>query len=64
MPVIAPHGLSFDIAHMLAGLLVLVSLMMLYQVRLFALLHVFSHQFAPRYKDLCDNSCGGLGFTP
>ena len=25
----SPHGLSFDIAHMLAGLLVLVSFMML-----------------------------------
>jgi hydrogenase-4 component E len=46
MPVIAAHGLSFDIAHMLAGLLVLVSLMMLYQVRVFALLHVLAlHAF-------------------
>ena len=27
---ITPHGLAFDIAHMLAGLLVLVSLMMLF----------------------------------
>ena len=34
------HGLSFDIAHMLAGGLVLVSFMMLYQIRLTALLHV------------------------
>jgi hydrogenase-4 component E len=40
------HGLSFDIAHMLAGLLVLVSFMMLYQVRLYALLHVLAlHAF-------------------
>src|SRR3984885_9802764 len=40
------HSLSFDIAHMLAGLLVLVSLMMLYQVRLTALLHVLGlHAF-------------------
>jgi hydrogenase-4 component E len=36
------HGLSFDIAHMLAGLLVLVSFMMLYQVRLYALLNVLA----------------------
>ncbi len=36
------HGLSFDIAHMLAGSLVLVSFMMLYQVRLYALLHALS----------------------
>lgn len=35
-------GLSFDIAHMLAGLLVLVSLMMLYQVRILALLNVLA----------------------
>ena len=40
------HGLSFDVAHMLAGLLVLVSFMMLYQVRLYALLHVLAlHAF-------------------
>ena len=40
------HSLSFDIAHMLAGLLVLVSLMMLYQDRLTALLHVLGlHAF-------------------
>jgi hydrogenase-4 component E len=39
-------GLEFDIAHMLAGSLVLVSLMMLYQVRLTALLHVLAlHAF-------------------
>ncbi|MBS0638472.1 MAG: hydrogenase-4 component E [Acetobacteraceae bacterium] len=36
------HGLSFDIAHMLAGGLVLVSFLMLYQDRLLALLHVLS----------------------
>ena len=35
-------GLSFDIAHMLAGGLVLVSFMMLYQDRLYALLNVFA----------------------
>ncbi len=34
--------LSFDIAHLLAGGLVLVSLMMLYQRRLYALLNVFA----------------------
>ncbi len=39
-------GLHYDIAHMLAGSLVLVSLMMLYQVRLTALLHVLAlHAF-------------------
>ena len=39
-------GLDFDIAHMLAGGLVLVSFMMLYQVRLYALLHVLAlHAF-------------------
>jgi hydrogenase-4 component E len=36
------HSLSFDIAHMLAGGLVLVSFMMLYQDRLYALLHVLA----------------------
>jgi hydrogenase-4 component E len=46
MPNPALHGLSFDIAHMLAGLLVLVSFMMLYQDRLYALLHVLAlHAF-------------------
>ena len=40
------HNLSFDIAHMLAGGLVLVSFMMLYQDRLYALLHVLAlHAF-------------------
>ncbi len=39
-------GLSFDIAHMLAGFLVLVSLMMLYQVRIYALLNALAlHAF-------------------
>ena len=36
------HGLAFDISHLLAGSLVLVSLMMLYQDRLYALLNVFA----------------------
>jgi len=36
------HGIEFDIAHLLAGTLVLVSLMMLYQDRLNALIHVFA----------------------
>jgi len=35
-------GLQFDIAHALAGGLVLISLMMLYQDRLFALINVFA----------------------
>ena len=35
------HGLSFDVAHFLAGGLVLVSFMLLYQVRLYALVNVF-----------------------
>ncbi|MCF8467260.1 MAG: hypothetical protein K9G33_07640 [Sneathiella sp.] len=35
-------GLTFDIAHLLAGGLVLVSFMMLYQDRLFALINVFA----------------------
>jgi hydrogenase-4 component E len=38
------NGLAFDIAHMLAGGLVLVSFMMLYQDRLYALLNVFAFQ--------------------
>src|ERR1700730_3492878 len=37
-----PHGLAFDIAHMLAGGLVLVSFMQLYQDRLYALLNAFA----------------------
>ena len=36
------HGLEFDIAHMLAGSLVLASFMMLYQDRLYALLNIFA----------------------
>ncbi|MCC7257713.1 MAG: hydrogenase-4 component E [Gammaproteobacteria bacterium] len=35
-------ALDFDIAHLLAGLLVLVSFMLLYQDRMFALLNVFA----------------------
>lgn len=37
-------GLAFDIAHMLAGGLVLASFMMIYQDRLYALLNVFALQ--------------------
>lgn len=37
-------GLAYDIAHLLAGGLVLVSFMMLYQDRLYALLNVFALQ--------------------
>ncbi|HKY94031.1 MAG TPA: hydrogenase-4 component E [Kiloniellales bacterium] len=37
-------GLFFDVAHLLAGGLVLVSFVMLYQVRLYALLNVFALQ--------------------
>jgi hydrogenase-4 component E len=37
-------GLSFDVAHMLAGLMVLSGLMMLYQDRLYPLLHVLALQ--------------------
>jgi hydrogenase-4 component E len=36
------HGLSFDVAHLLAGGLVLVSFAMLYQDRMFALINVFA----------------------
>ena len=40
------RGLSFDIAHLLAGSLVLVSFMQLYQDRLYALLNIFAlHAF-------------------
>ncbi len=40
------HGLAFDIAHLLAGSLVLVSFMMIYQDRLYSLLNVFAlHSF-------------------
>ena len=40
------HGLSFDIAHLFAGSLVLMSFMLLYQDRLYALLNVFAFQAA------------------
>ena len=36
------HGFAFDIAHLLAGWLVLVSFMQLYQDRLYALLNIFA----------------------
>ena len=36
------HSLAFDIAHLLAGGLVLVSFMLLYQDRLYALLNIFA----------------------
>src|SRR5262249_7797483 len=36
------HGLEFDVAHLLAGSLVLASFMMLYQDRLSALLNVYA----------------------
>ena len=36
------HSLSFDVAHLLAGLLVLVSFLELYQDRLYALLNTFA----------------------
>ena len=40
------HGLQFDVAHLLAGSLVLVSFMLLYQDRLYALLNVYAlHAF-------------------
>ncbi len=40
------HGLAFDIAHLLAGTLVLVSFMMLYQDRLYALINTYAlHAF-------------------
>lgn len=38
------HGLEFDIAHLLAGGLVLLSFMLLYQDRIYALLNVFALQ--------------------
>lgn len=41
------HGLEFDVAHMLAGSLVLLSFLQLYQNRLFALVNLYSlHAFA------------------
>src|SRR5258708_36686093 len=36
------HGLAFDVAHVLAGSLVLVSFLQLYQDRLYALLNIFA----------------------
>src|SRR5438477_13113474 len=36
------HGLAFDIAHLFAGGLVLVSFLMLYQDRMYALINVFA----------------------
>src|ERR1700758_820038 len=40
------HGLEFDVAHLLAGSLVLASFMLLYQDRLYALLNVYAlHAF-------------------
>ena len=36
------HGLTFDVAHLLAGSLVLVSFMLIYQSRLYALLNIFA----------------------
>jgi hydrogenase-4 component E len=36
------HGLQFDIAHLLAGSLVLVSFLLLYQDRLYALLNIYA----------------------
>ena len=36
------NGLTFDIAHLLAGSLVLVSFMLLYQDRLYALLNIYA----------------------
>ena len=40
------HGFSFDVAHLLAGGLVLMSFMLIYQDRLYALLNVFALQAA------------------
>lgn len=36
------HGLAFDVSHLLSGGLVLISLMLLYQDRLFSLLNMFA----------------------
>jgi hydrogenase-4 component E len=36
------HGFTFDVAHLLAGSLVLVSFMQLYQARLYALLNIYA----------------------
>ena len=37
-------GLSFDVSHLLAGGLVLISFMLLYQTRLYSLIHVYAAQ--------------------
>jgi hydrogenase-4 component E len=37
-------GLSFDVSHLLAGGLVLLSFMLLYQTRLYSLIQVYSAQ--------------------
>ena len=39
---IAAHGLAFDLAHLLAGGMVVVSFTLLYQDRMFALLRTFA----------------------
>lgn len=36
------HSLAFDVSHLLAGSLVLLSLMLLYQDRLYSLIRVFA----------------------
>ena len=38
------NGLAFDLAHLLAGGIVLISFMLLYQDRLYALLNIFALQ--------------------
>lgn len=40
------HGLAFDVAHLLSGSLVLISLMLLYQDRLYSLLNIFAFHAA------------------
>ena len=52
------HSITFDIAHMLAGSLVLVSFMQLYQDRLYALLNTFAlHAFILAASVACLLSC-------
>src|SRR4030081_460497 len=53
----AMHGLAFDVAHMLAGSLVLVSFLQLYQDRLYSLLNVFALHplMLGRSKAFCRN---------
>src|SRR4029077_7778034 len=41
-PLMQMHSLAFDVSHTLAGGLVLISFMMLYQDRLYSLLNVFA----------------------